>query len=72
MKYTLASAKLVEGNGGRIPFIKSKDIELLYVRSTCLRKELENICNFPLLKSTKVIARLGKNIRVAKFCSILM
>jgi hypothetical protein len=72
MKYTLASAKLVKGNGGRMSYMKSKEIELLYVRSTCLQKELESICNFPLLKTTKVVARLGKNIRDAKFCSDIM
>jgi len=62
MKYTLASSKLVNGSGGYMPFNRQKDIELLYVRSKCLKAELEKICSFASLKSTKVVARLGENI----------
>ena len=68
MKYTLASAKLVKGNGGRMSYMKSKEIEHLYVRSTCLQKMLESICSFQLMETTKVVARLGKNIGDEKFC----
>lgn len=62
MKYTLASAKLVEGSGGWIPFNKSQDIEHLYIRSKCLQTQLESVCAFSLMEPTKVVARLGKNL----------
>ena len=50
-----------EKQGQRQQFGSEKRIELLYIRTQGLQKELEKICSFSTMKPEKVVARLGKN-----------
>jgi len=60
MKYTLASGKVMQEKKGLRPqFNNEKRIELVYIRTQGLQKELEKICSFSLMKPEKVVARLA-------------
>ena len=62
MKYTLASGKMIQDKkGGGRQYGIDKRIELVYIRTQGLQKELEKICSFSSLEPGKVVARLGKN-----------
>lgn len=62
-KYCLVSARVLDNNGGGMPFFfQERKIELMYIRKKCLQQELEKLCCFGSLKPEKAVARLGKNI----------
>ena len=46
-------------------FAQEKTIELMYIHKEGLQEELEKLCCFGSLKAEKVVARLGKNIRLS-------
>jgi hypothetical protein len=65
-QYYLASAKLNHNKqGGHMHFAQEKTIELMYIHKEGLQEELEKLCCFGSLKAEKVVARLGKNIRLS-------
>ncbi|KAL7541843.1 hypothetical protein ACHAXR_011280 [Thalassiosira sp. AJA248-18] len=57
-KYTLASAK-VDKKSGRSKFGNDNRIELIYVQTRCLQRELEKLCSFSVMRPEKIVARLG-------------
>ena len=62
MKYNLASAKVKNEKGGWKCMPTDKKIELLYIRTECLQKRLEELCAFSSLQPEKAMARLGENM----------
>jgi len=59
MKFSLASAKLIDDKQGWNQFMKEKKIELLYIPQYALQKELEKICSFSRMSPGKAVARLA-------------